>query len=64
MFINFLNTGIVPTSGHGEWFVTSVYVVGIASALAVIAVAASPVVLADYEEWKARRDKKRSGEGS
>lgn len=64
MFVNFLNTGIVPTSGHGEWFVTSVYVVGIASALAVIAVAVSPVVLADYEEWKTRHDKRRGGEGS
>lgn len=55
MFFRFLNTGIVPVSGHGQWFVTSVYVVGIASAVSALAVAIAPMLIADYDEWKQRR---------
>lgn len=31
MFFSFLNTGVIPRSGHGEWFASSVQVVGVTS---------------------------------
>lgn len=59
MFVRFLDSGVVPTSGHGEWFVTSVYVVGISSAVVALAVAMAPMLISDFEEWKVRREERR-----
>lgn len=36
MFFSFVNTGVIPLSGHAEWFARSVQVVGVASLAAAL----------------------------